>query len=76
MNKRYIDTQLTPPGNKVRVVETTAAIQELVQKLGQQMPENELFKQLQSALDEIWRSFHPFFPIPIRLKKKKNVPSS
>ena len=52
MNKRNIDTQLTQPGNKVRVVETTAAIQELVQKLGQQLPENELVKQLQSAMDE------------------------
>lgn len=51
-NKRTMETQLTPPGNKVRVMETTAAMQELVQKLGQQLPENELVKQLQGAMNE------------------------
>ena len=60
MSKRNSDTYFTPPSNagKTRVLETTSNMAGLIHKLSEQMPENDLIKQLKGAMDEHLQQLH------------------
>ena len=49
--KRGAEKQLTPPG-KARVLESTSNLSGIIQQLTQQLPDNDLVKQLQGAFDD------------------------
>ena len=60
MSKRNSDTYFTPPSNagKTIVLETTSNMAGLIHKLSEQMPENDLVKQLKGAMDEHLQQLH------------------
>ena len=55
--KRVAEKQLTPPG-KARVLESTSNLSGIIQQLTQQLPDNDLVKQLQGAFDDHLQQIH------------------
>ena len=60
MSKRSSDTYFTPPSNtgKTRVLESTSNLSSLIHQLSEQMPDNDLIKKLQGAMDEHLQQLH------------------
>ena len=70
MSKRTSSTYFTPPSNtgKTRVLESTSNLSGIIQQLSQQLPENDLIKQLQGAFENHMQQIHSLLETVINLE--------